>query len=573
MKKCSVFFMSLTVMAFLLSFQLFAQAPDTLDVPDRIDGVALGAINKFIHGDTTATGERNNPNRVYRLSREKIYFVNDAIRNHDFHLTMIAAKPADPANPSRPPVVMSGILEDGSLFPIFHWAGGDLTIKGIYYYSFRPDAIGNQWGNGWDSQVLNYGDSTTTIVDNCIFEGACAAITSKAYWQDYIITNSLCRNGINEATWYAGHFFLTDGLPLDTLIMVNNTSFNNGGFTCFSWGERYMLFEHNTVFTTHVNPFWAGGGTNRDIKNNIIFAPFTKGAKVIKKDGEIVYDERGWSEYDGEVYSVTSVDTMQGALLDTLMGITEAERYINFQNNAYCWPKAVTDYWAAHADSVYPITWQNARSAAMFADNATWPGLHCTGNIEADPGFNQDMMDLVQKQVNFVEMFTTNTMAVYRHYYPSDNPMDKFFPPAWPLTEDLTYTNTALMTAGTDGFPLGDLNWYPDKKAQWLTAVESQDVDEMAPRDFDLCQNYPNPFNPTTTIAFSLKKGGHVSLAVYNLLGQKVKTLLDEKMIAGIHHATWDGTDEVGKHMASGIYYYRVETESHKAMKKMLLMK
>ncbi len=148
MKKCSVFFMSLILMAFLLSFQLFAQAPDTLDVPDRIDGVALGAINKFIHGDTTATGERNNPNRVYRLDREKIYFVNDAIRNHDFHLTMIAAKPADPANPSRPPVVMSGILEDGSLFPIFHWAGGDLTIKGIYYYSFRPDAPGNQWGNG-----------------------------------------------------------------------------------------------------------------------------------------------------------------------------------------------------------------------------------------------------------------------------------------------------------------------------------------------------------------------------------------------------------------------------------------
>jgi len=56
-------------------------------------------------------------------------------------------------------------------------------------------------------------------------------------------------------------------------------------------------------------------------------------------------------------------------------------------------------------------------------------------------------------------------------------------------------------------------------------------------------------------------------------LGQKVKTLLDKEMLAGIHHATWDGTDEVGKHMASGIYYYRVETESHQAMKKMLLMK
>jgi len=124
------------------------------------------------------------------------------------------------------------------------------------------------------------------------------------------------------------------------------------------------------------------------------------------------------------------------------------------------------------------------------------------------------------------------------------------------------------MTAGTDGLPLGDLNWFPE----YYTAVKETKTSTV-PRDFSLDQNYPNPFNPATNIAFSLNKNAHVSLTVYNLLGQKVKTLLDKEKIAGNHHASWDGTDEAGKLMASGIYYYRLETDSQKATRKMLLMK
>ncbi len=74
---------------------------------------------------------------------------------------------------------------------------------------------------------------------------------------------------------------------------------------------------------------------------------------------------------------------------------------------------------------------------------------------------------------------------------------------------DMAYnTNATSYTAADGGFPLGDLNWFPDKKAEWevwLTAIE--DVDEgQVPNKFSLNQNYPNPFNPSTTISYSLSK-------------------------------------------------------------------
>lgn len=572
MKKYSIFLMATILVVLLLPLQSFAQAPDTLDVPERIDNNPLGAINAFINGDTTATGERNNPNRVYRLGREKIYLFNSPIVS-DYPLTVIAEEPADPENPTRPPVCAPGILEDGSYPGVFFDAHDNLTVKGLYIHAFLPDLPGNQWSNGWIEPIVTRGDSCTYVLDNCIFDGCACAMVSKGYWQKLYLTNCRSRNGVAEATWYLGHFYLSDGLPVDTLIIVNNTIFNCGGFVNNNFTENYMLFEHNTIFTNHVNPFWAGGGTNRDMKNNIIYGVLAKGVKRVKDaSGTITYDETGWVEYDNLPYSVTSIDTLEPALLEQ-HGMTESQRYNNWQNNAYFWPKAVTDFWASHSDSLYGPIWMNSRTEAMHADDVNYPNLHNSGNINADPGFNQDMMNQVDKVVNYCNMFVTNTMDVYRHYYPTDDPNAIYFPPPWPLAEDLTYSNETLKTASTLGLPLGDLNWYPEYLDNYYTGVKELKPGKNVPNNFTLDQNYPNPFNPVTTISFSLKKDAHVALAVYNLLGQKVKTLLDKEMLAGAYQKTWDGTDEFGRKLSSGIYYYRLETESQKATKKMLLMK
>ncbi|MFC2170574.1 CARDB domain-containing protein [Calditrichota bacterium] len=88
------------------------------------------------------------------------------------------------------------------------------------------------------------------------------------------------------------------------------------------------------------------------------------------------------------------------------------------------------------------------------------------------------------------------------------------------------------------------------------------------PNEYFLAQNFPNPFNPTTDIRFGLKDAGQVKLTVYNVTGQRVMTLVDGDMTAGYYHATFDARD-----MATGIYYYAIEVNGFRDLKKMVMLK
>jgi len=97
------------------------------------------------------------------------------------------------------------------------------------------------------------------------------------------------------------------------------------------------------------------------------------------------------------------------------------------------------------------------------------------------------------------------------------------------------------------------------------------DVEEnetSLPGNFDLEQNYPNPFNPTTTISFSLPVEGNVSLKIFNVIGQEVVELVNDNLYAGRYSFQWDA-----KYQASGIYFYKLITDSYVEMKKMVLLK
>jgi hypothetical protein len=99
------------------------------------------------------------------------------------------------------------------------------------------------------------------------------------------------------------------------------------------------------------------------------------------------------------------------------------------------------------------------------------------------------------------------------------------------------------------------------------------------PVAFELNQNYPNPFNPSTTIKFTLPSIGDgggtlpTSLKIYNVLGEVVRTLVDEPMAPGVHHKVWDGRGDQGSRVASGIYFYRLRSGDFVQTKKMVLMK
>jgi immune inhibitor A len=113
----------------------------------------------------------------------------------------------------------------------------------------------------------------------------------------------------------------------------------------------------------------------------------------------------------------------------------------------------------------------------------------------------------------------------------------------------------------------------------WAGNTDVSDLDEehtSIPKSIELFQNYPNPFNPTTSIQFTVKGGSsplHITLKIYNLCGQLVKTLLDEDKPGGNYTLLWDGRDEGGKAVSSGIYFYKLTAGSSSEIKRMVLLK
>ena len=128
-----------------------------------------------------------------------------------------------------------------------------------------------------------------------------------------------------------------------------------------------------------------------------------------------------------------------------------------------------------------------------------------------------------------------------------------------------------------DGFQLtfvpvhktsGDL-YFDDFRAmnKILVDVKNENSSSM-PSSYSLEQNFPNPFNPTTQIKFGIPQSGFVKLEIYNLLGQKISTLVEEYMNAGYHSVKFDAKD-----LSSGIYIYTLSVNNYKTSKKMILLK
>lgn len=117
-----------------------------------------------------------------------------------------------------------------------------------------------------------------------------------------------------------------------------------------------------------------------------------------------------------------------------------------------------------------------------------------------------------------------------------------------------------------------------ERVIDWLsgpTAIDDDEPPAIANR-FELKANYPNPFNPSTIISYVLPNSegnDNVSLVIFNQLGQKVRTLVNETQPAGAHQATWNGLDDAGRGVASGVYFYKLQYGEHQATRKMLLLR
>jgi len=131
------------------------------------------------------------------------------------------------------------------------------------------------------------------------------------------------------------------------------------------------------------------------------------------------------------------------------------------------------------------------------------------------------------------------------------------------------FNNASMGYAWFDDFSVEELTFIPTAVKESPLANSKTNI----PTKYALYQNYPNPFNPTTEITYQLPKFNHVDVSIYNVMGQKIATLVNKTQAAGTYRVLWNGKSETGESMPSGIYFYKLQTNDYRLVKKMTLMK
>lgn len=203
----------------------------------------------------------------------------------------------------------------------------------------------------------------------------------------------------------------------------------------------------------------------------------------------------------------------------------------------------------------YGFGWQKEAMRRMFEELEWkldellgWPQGELPQNVEVLFMCVDDYLDTVRQMHEDTQM--PELMKVESKLYYLAHALKCEKEAKWNMFDTLEYKIDSL---GTDIDETGDIETAPDK--------------------FTLLQNYPNPFNPETSIEFILNQPGRVTVEIFNILGQKIKTVADKKFRSGLQTLYWDGKDENGKEVSSGIYFYRVKTDDMVKTRKMVLVK
>jgi hypothetical protein len=572
------FIKTLLLAAFFLSIaSIQSFAKDTLYVA----ALPPGNLNAVINADTTASGESAH---VYVLNSDTTYFLTEEIRVKD--LDLIGKITPD----GYLPVIVPYINSDGtSPNNIAATPGGHsyILFKNLYLMGTRTD------GSSVTSQCVSAnGDSCRYIMEGCIFENFGATSTPNILntWNslgtDIFVTNCLFRNNQSDIPQNPGMNWAGPGInAIDTMEVTNSSFFVFGGNIEGSGSAMgYLLFNHNTIFMhTKSSPFSIGQMYNADITNNIFYSCYSLGL-----DSAHAYDTATYNANFFSPPAIVTLDSITGDLLLPPYNYTEDGRHVVITNNAYYWPKGIIDNFATmNADpdtstghyrnvggKIIAPSWLETRPGDEAVLND--PGINISNNDSTDPGFDPtlvanavDSMATYVRSVwknggsgagvsNFVDLASPITPAQSGVGTYADVPANWKTTQGYPVKDNLRYTANLK---GSDGLPLGDDTWWPD-----ITGI--QQLPSTVPTKFSLSQNYPNPFNPTTDIQYSITKSGFVTLKVYNMLGQEVATLVNQKQTAGTYRVDFNASK-----LASGVYLYRVESGDVSLTKKMILLK
>ena len=558
---------------------------DVVVINTYIDmGLQPNSLNNCILGDSINTVPAG---RVYELQTGGWYpqtagFTTPA----DRHVVISGADNTilvNSTNTMAPPIISGFTDGDGAHVGGITW-GNDLTVKNISQIIGSPDGVG-----GW----AFYGDGTSdakVTFENCMMEHN---------WWVFVQSNGHAGNSF----YFKNNYFVNmSGRPCrrnggiydnvnyntDTMWVENNTHVMAQGsmYKFRNYPVKWIYINHNTFINCVGTVIETQGYQSSVIVTNNIFV--NSNAQPFRPNMT-----EDLSEQDADGLPTGLIDV---AVLPDSM--EQLPRKFLVQSNVAYWDSRLQGLGAvANGMAINGFTtWvdqsvtMNDRTQGFFDDDATYPFLTEVGWFDKLPNFaNADV--LLTDQVDSCRSFVLSTVDTTSPAILTDwrvvntNMPDDFVYSDWPIPIDLSYDDADLMAAGTDGLPLGDLNWFPDDKAtfsaNWSqyynTLVDAWDsgnpvnsVRELGgvATQYKLTQNYPNPFNPTTTINFTIPEAGNVTLKVYDVTGREIATLVNGFKTAQSYEVQFDGAN-----LSSGVYFYTLRGDNFTQTKKMILMK
>jgi hypothetical protein len=583
--KRFVYLLFLALMICVLPYKSFAQSGTLVIYASLTEESSLDAI-------IAADQSSGSPHLVYQLaSTDTPYvFYSAIVIDNDVTITGVLG------TGDRPPCIMPAVLSDnsipGHLFT-FTKAGSVVKLNNLYLLGISVANTVN-WGDGWGVTVT--GDNVKSYINNVVFEqwgqfGINFSGQNDAFW----VTNCKFRNFVNNGSVYTGEPFRMRndlGVTLvDTIVMKYNTFLAvNAYVACVPVGgyAKYVEFTHNTIVGCFKNPFFSMNATNWKVMHNIFYATYIGGMA----NGEYPWWDRVWAGGVGATIDLDPLNIANASRfgIDTTLSnwsdLAEAARVVEVNDNIYFRPQPITDFvndWnTTHTgtDSIVTTDWMNDVTAGMFADHTTWPGLDDSGNlVGTDPQYGDGITTMIgaagttvpsEDGIGLLPYLAAArgnggvANDVWGYSYQAPDFSSSIWTPTWPLPEqtsnDLKYAASLM---ATDGMQYGDPYWFTLNP----TSVETK-LPEL-PDAFKLYEAYPNPFNPSTTIRYSIPESGNITLQVYNITGQLVKTLIDNEYRAS---GSYDVKVDMSK-FSSGVYFYTLRQNSNFTTKKMILLK
>ena len=534
--------------------------------------------NQFVNTQITGPG-------VYTVAAGQFYAFDGRI-DLTFDITIQGPDNGWMMEAANPPVLANTPAADGSARTFFEIkSGGSLTLKNVLFSGTNSN--GEISGNF----VANTGGSKM-IADNCVFtDWRDFALRNQFKGDSISITNCVFINGVRLAYDPWGGFPLRMDVACDDVVLENNSVVNSGRLTGNSgpWHNANIHEMHNT----YLNQTVAGHEqrANEMITANNIFYNFHFRGR--KNENAVIPN----NTYD-------SYFTTWNYFADSKTKLDSISLYLG-QNLFYREQKILDWYASVPGDSLSPsLLWEHADVDSFITiDNNYTIG---TNYAEIDPEFtvHPGKTDSIVKWLDGQWINPTAGWPDWRITSPVSFGSNGFPVLSWPPAFDLSYANTYLQTAGTDGLPLGDLNWFPAKKVEFLAnrgAIVASIRDSMInaqavydpltmdntpliteattsigqelPEQIYSLSNYPNPFDQSTTIQFGLLKPSKVTLSVSNLFGQKVFEVTENGLSSGIHEFNFDASN-----LSSGIYIYQIHAtgvngQNYVSAKKMILAK